>query len=161
MRGRIEPLASHVRRVTFRMQTTDVRKYAVNETVRRARAAAERAGGHLLGGPRAPPVSTRRWCVLRSPHVNKKSREHFWMRIHRRDFDWDAPIGTVPDGVELEIAEGLPDNISIRVTVDAPALYRLRDIWTTLDKARAQRKGRSKAEDGEGPAPEGVAAALP
>ena len=30
------------------------------------------------------PTSKRIYCVLRSPHVNKDSREHFEMRIHKR-----------------------------------------------------------------------------
>lgn len=30
------------------------------------------------------PTSKRIYCVLRSPHVNKDSREHFEIRIHKR-----------------------------------------------------------------------------
>ena len=30
------------------------------------------------------PTNKRIYCVLRSPHVNKDSREHFEIRIHRR-----------------------------------------------------------------------------
>ena len=32
----------------------------------------------------ALPTNKRIYCVLRSPHVNKDSREHFEIRIHRR-----------------------------------------------------------------------------
>lgn len=33
------------------------------------------------------PTCKRVYCVLRSPHVNKDSREHFEIRIHRRVLD--------------------------------------------------------------------------
>ena len=33
------------------------------------------------------PTNKRIYCVLRSPHVNKNSREHFEIRIHKRVFD--------------------------------------------------------------------------
>jgi hypothetical protein len=83
--------------------------------------------------------------VLRSPHVNKTSREHFWMRIHRRAFDWDAPVGAVPDMAERQIAETLPTNVAVRVTVNAPAIYRLHELWDTLERARAQREEKARA----------------
>jgi small subunit ribosomal protein S10 len=33
------------------------------------------------------PVKIKRFCVLRSPHVDKDSREHFEIRIHKRILD--------------------------------------------------------------------------
>ena len=33
------------------------------------------------------PTCKRIYCVLRSPHVNKDSREHFEIRIHKRILD--------------------------------------------------------------------------
>ena len=33
------------------------------------------------------PTSKRIYCVLRSPHVDKDSREHFEIRVHRRIVD--------------------------------------------------------------------------
>ena len=42
------------------------------------------------------PTSKRIYCVLRSPHVDKDSREHFEIRIHKRIleiyYDIEAPI---------------------------------------------------------------------
>jgi len=42
------------------------------------------------------PTSKRIYCVLRSPHVDKDSREHFEIRIHKRIleiyYDPDLPI---------------------------------------------------------------------
>ena len=39
------------------------------------------------------PTNKRIYCVLRSPHVNKDSREHFEIRVHKRlleiNYDYD------------------------------------------------------------------------
>ena len=42
----------------------------------------------------ALPTNKRIYCVLRSPHVNKDSREHFEIRIHRRilEIHYDSVI---------------------------------------------------------------------
>lgn len=41
------------------------------------------------------PTKKRIYCVLRSPHVDKDSREHFEIRIHKRmlDISYDSEIG--------------------------------------------------------------------
>jgi ribosomal protein S10 len=126
----------HVRRVTYRFNSTDVRRYALTETIRRAKAAVVQAGGERVSAVRTAPAHIRRWCVLRSPHVNKTSREHFWLRTHRRSFVWEAPAGSVAADVEVDIARRLPGNVATRVVVDAPAFWRLRDIVQTMETAR-------------------------
>ena len=35
------------------------------------------------------PVTLRRFCVLRSPHIDKDSREHFEVRIYKQLIDID------------------------------------------------------------------------
>lgn len=40
--------------------------------------------GAAIAGPVPLPTKINRFCVLRSPHVNKKSREHFEIRTHKR-----------------------------------------------------------------------------
>ena len=42
-------------------------------------------------GPVPLPTEIRRFCVIRSPHVDKDSREHFEMRIHKRLLDIVEP----------------------------------------------------------------------
>jgi small subunit ribosomal protein S10 len=140
--------ARHVRRIRFRFQSTDARRYALSETIRRAAAAVVRAGGTPVGGVSAAPPHIRRWCVLRSPHVNKTSREHFWMKTHRRSFVWDAAPGVVPAGAEIEIAELLPGNVATRVVVDAPALSRLRAVWDTMQSVKGLPDAESIAGSG-------------
>ena len=38
-------------------------------------------------GTIALPTRIKRFCVLRSPHVDKKSREHFEVRLYKRFID--------------------------------------------------------------------------
>lgn len=131
------------RRVTYRLQTHDVRSFALEDAVRRARAAVSRAGGELLGGVSAPPRHTKRWCVNRSPHVNKTSREHFWMITHRRIFEWDAGAAVEREAPAF-IAGNLPAHVAVRVTENMPAIMALPLAWQTMHKAR----GGSSAVDG-------------
>jgi small subunit ribosomal protein S10 len=68
--------------------------------------------GVTISGPVLLPVEIRRYTVLRSPHVDKKSREQFEIRIHKRLIDiLDPTPATVeqlmnlqlPSGIEVEI----------------------------------------------------------
>ena len=63
-------------------------------------------------GPIPLPTERRVFCVLRSPHVNKKSREHFELRVHKRLIDIIEPgadlVGQLsrvdlPAGVDIEV----------------------------------------------------------
>ena len=58
------------------------------------------------------PTEIRKYCVIRSPHKHKDSREHFEMRIHKRLLDIVEPTGKtveslqrldLPAGVDIEI----------------------------------------------------------
>ena len=71
-----------------------------------------RRTGAMTSGP--VPLPTRRsiYTVLRSPHVDKKSREQFEVRVHKRLIDIsqstpqaiDAPMKLeLPAGVDIEI----------------------------------------------------------
>src|SRR3990167_5630161 len=69
------------------------------ETVRRT-------GGHLAG-PIPLPTKIERYCVLRSPHVDKKSREHFEIRTHKRLLDIVEPTQQTIDALgKLDLAAG-------------------------------------------------------
>jgi small subunit ribosomal protein S10 len=70
--------------------------------------------GATISGP--IPLPTRRsvYTVLRSPHVNKKSREQFETRIHKRLIDiLNATPKTVDALMKLELPAGV--DISIKV----------------------------------------------
>ncbi len=68
--------------------------------------------GALVVGPIPLPTRIERFTVLRSPHVNKKSREQFEMRTHKRLLEIQNPTGatidklknyTLPSGVYITI----------------------------------------------------------
>jgi len=46
-----------------------------------------RRTGASISGPIPLPTRIHKFCVLRSPHVDKRSREHFEMRVHKRMID--------------------------------------------------------------------------
>ena len=50
-----------------------------------------RRTGARLAGPIPLPTEKNKWTVLRSPHVDKKSREQFELRTHKRLIDIFEP----------------------------------------------------------------------
>ena len=70
--------------------------------------------GAKVSGPVPLPTRINKYTVLRSPHVNKKSREQFEMRTHKRLVDILDPTQKVvealmklelPAGVDVEIRQ--------------------------------------------------------
>ena len=70
--------------------------------------------GAKVSGPVPLPTRINKYSVLRSPHVNKKSREQFEMRTHKRLIDILDPTQKVvealmklelPAGVDVEIRQ--------------------------------------------------------
>ena len=68
--------------------------------------------GARIAGPVPLPTGINRYTVLRSPHVNKKSREQFEVRTHKRLIDVVDPGSktienltrlNLPAGVDIEI----------------------------------------------------------
>lgn len=69
--------------------------------------AAERTGVAVVG-PVPMPTRIRRWCVIRSPHVDKNSREHFELRIHKRLMDIVEPNSKTIDALtRLQMPAGV------------------------------------------------------
>ena len=72
---------------------------------------AEQTGARIAG--RVPmPTKIRRFCVIRGPHVDKDSREHFEIRTHKRLIDILEPTSktidsltrlNLPSGVDISI----------------------------------------------------------
>jgi small subunit ribosomal protein S10 len=66
--------------------------------------AVKRSGAELIG-PVPMPTKIRRYTVLRSPHVNKDSREQFEIRVHSRMIDIVfATSDTVDSLMKLDLA---------------------------------------------------------
>ena len=68
--------------------------------------------GAVVSGPIPLPTKLRRYCILTSPHVNKKSREQFELNSYKRLLDiYSTSTKTIdalmklelPSGVEVEI----------------------------------------------------------
>ena len=55
------------------------------------------------------PTSKRIYCVLRSPHVDKDSREHFEIRIHKRVLEiyYDSEIPIFDLLADIDLAPGI------------------------------------------------------
>ena len=74
----------------------------------------KRVGAHI-SGPIPLPTSKEKFCVLRSPHVDKKSREHFEIRTHKRLIDiLDPPKETVGALMQLDLPAGVDVEIKLK-----------------------------------------------
>tara|TARA_B100002052_G_C15558114_1_gene452188 strand:- start:92 stop:400 length:309 start_codon:yes stop_codon:yes gene_type:complete len=73
-----------------------------------------RRTGAKIRGPIPLPTSLNRFTVLRGPHVDKKSREQFEMRTHKRVLDiLDPTPQTVDALMKLDLASGVDIEIKI------------------------------------------------
>ncbi|MFA6844161.1 MAG: 30S ribosomal protein S10 [Sphaerochaetaceae bacterium] len=64
--------------------------------------------GATVSGPVPLPTRINKYTVLRSPFVNKKSREQFEMRTHKRLIDILDPTSKVMDALmKLELPAGV------------------------------------------------------
>ncbi|HOQ03648.1 MAG TPA: 30S ribosomal protein S10 [Anaerohalosphaeraceae bacterium] len=86
-------MASETERIRIRMEAYDHR--ALDSSAKEIVEQARRTNA-LVSGPIPLPTRIERYTVLRSPHVDKKSREQFEMRTHKRLIDiYDANARTV------------------------------------------------------------------
>ena len=61
-----------------------------------------------VAGPIPLPTKRRIYCVLRSPHVDKKSREHFEIRTHKRIIDiYDSTQQTMAELSKMDLPAGV------------------------------------------------------
>ena len=64
--------------------------------------------GSKVCGPIPLPMKINKYTVLKSPHVNKKAREQFEMRTHKRLIDIIDPTPAVMDALmKLELPAGV------------------------------------------------------
>jgi len=74
-----------------------------------------RRTGAKIRGPIPLPTRISRYTVLRSPHVDKKSREQFELRYHKRLVDIVEPTQKTLDGLtELDLPAGV--HVEIKLT---------------------------------------------
>jgi small subunit ribosomal protein S10 len=68
--------------------------------------------GARVAGPIPLPTARTRWTVLRSPHVDKKSREQFEIRTHKRLLDILQPT---PETVDALMKLDLPAGVDVEI----------------------------------------------
>ena len=73
-------------------EVLDVAAINIVETAKRT--------GAKVSGPVPLPTRVERYTVNRSPHVDKKSREQFEIRTHKRIIDISEPTGKTMDALK-------------------------------------------------------------
>lgn len=68
--------------------------------------------GAAVSGPVPLPTEKNIYCVIRSPHVDKDSREHFEIRTHKRLIDILEPT---PQTVDALMGMDLPAGVDIEI----------------------------------------------
>ncbi len=73
-----------------------------------------RTSGAVVSGPIPLPVEKEIFTVLRSPHVNKKAREQFQLRTHRRLIEIYSPTQKTVDALsKLELPSGVDIQVKL------------------------------------------------
>ncbi len=92
-------------KIRVRLRGFDVEQ--VDQSARNIVQAVQKAGVKF-SGPVPLPTRINRFTVLRSPHIDKKSREQFEMRTYKRLIDIFEPTPTVIDALmKLELPAGV------------------------------------------------------
>uniref|UniRef100_A0A7V6CDU3 Small ribosomal subunit protein uS10 n=2 Tax=Thermodesulfobacterium geofontis TaxID=1295609 RepID=A0A7V6CDU3_9BACT len=70
--------------------------------------------GAKVVGPIPLPTKISRWTILRSPHIDKNSREQFEVRIHKRLIEILEPTQQTIDALmQLELPAGVEVEIKV------------------------------------------------
>ena len=70
--------------------------------------------GARVAGPIPLPTRINKYTVLRGPHVDKKSREQFEMRIHKRLIELNSTTSkTVDELMKLDLPAGVDVEIKL------------------------------------------------
>ena len=98
-------------RIRIRLKAYDHR--VLDQSVREIVDAVKRTGGRVAG-PVPLPTRIERYTVNRSPHVDKKSREQFEIRTHKRLLDIVDPTPQTVDALmKLDLAAGVDVEIKV------------------------------------------------
>ena len=72
--------------------------------------------GAIVHGPIPLPTRIERYTVLKGPHIDKKSREQFEIRTHKRLVDILSPTGKTIDALNKL---SLPAGVDIKIKASA------------------------------------------
>jgi small subunit ribosomal protein S10 len=98
-------------RIRIRLKAYD--HNLLDQSVRDILEAAKRTGAKV-SGPIPLPTEINKFCVLRSPHVDKKSREQFEIRTHKRLIDILDPTQATVDALgKLDLSAGIDIEIKL------------------------------------------------
>ena len=95
--------------IRIRLKAFDHR--LIDKSAREIVETAKRTGARLAG-PIPLPTEINKWTVLRSPHVDKKSREQFEVRTHKRLIDIFEPT---PQTVDALMKLDLPAGVDVEI----------------------------------------------
>jgi small subunit ribosomal protein S10 len=96
-------------RIKLRAYDHKLLDHSVKEIVETA----QRTGARIAG-PIPLPTKISKFTILRSPHVDKKSREQFEIRTHKRIIDiYDPTPDTIDSLMKLELAAGVDVEIKL------------------------------------------------
>ena len=98
-------------KIRIRLKSYD--KSLLEQWVRQIVETAIKTGAKIVG-PVPLPTRIHRYTVLRSPHVDKKSREQFELRIYKRFLDICDPIKNIFDALmNLDLSAGVDADVKI------------------------------------------------
>jgi len=104
-------MAMDQQNIRIRLKAFDHR--VLDQSAREIVNTAHRTGANVRG-PIPLPTRIERFTVLRSPHVNKKSREQFEIRTHKRVLDIVDPTPQTVDALmKLDLAAGVDVEIKL------------------------------------------------
>jgi len=95
-----------IRMEAYDHESLDTSAQEIVETAKRT--------GARVSGPVPLPTRIERYTVLRSPHIDKKSREQFEIRTHKRVIYIDEPT---PKTVDSLSKLNMPAGVDIRIKV--------------------------------------------
>jgi len=85
----------------------------IDQSAKKIVETAKRTGARI-SGPVPLPTERNLYCVIRSPHIDKDSREHFEMRVHKRLIDiFDPTPKTIDSLMRLDLPAGVDIEIKL------------------------------------------------
>ena len=99
------------KKVRIKIKSFDHR--LADQAVRQIVDAVERTGA-IVVGPVPLPTRIEKFCVIRSPNIDKDSREQFEIRTHKRVIDVLQPSSKTIDALsQLDLASGVEIDIKL------------------------------------------------
>ncbi len=102
-------MATQAQKIRIRMESYE---YAILDQYAAEIVEVAKRTGAKVAGPVPLPTRIERYTVLRSPHVDKKSREQFEIRTHRRVIDLTELTAKTMDALSKL---NLPAGVEVRI----------------------------------------------